>query len=122
MKKKVKLYVALVAGLVISCLIGCQTSQSFQTLVKRSFPVVADRMEGLGAPAEAEGLRAAAKDPVTLDAAEPAWQKAAPVYRQKVADAPNLWPLRKQQWLETADIIDRGMEKEHAYRQKVSGR
>jgi hypothetical protein len=112
-----------IAAVLALCLLlaGCGTSQSFRGAVHTGFPAVAQRLDGYQATEEAALLRQAAQDPVRLETAEPAWNRAAPVYREKVKADAGLWDLRRQQWLTTADELDDAMKREHAYRQKATG-
>src|SRR5205823_4125811 len=93
-------------ALMLCCMVGCGASQSYKLAVKGTYPVVADRIDGLmpSTPA-ASGLRAAAVDPITYPTASKAWNDAAPVYRTLVSGA-TLTPHRKADWLRTATLLD----------------
>lgn len=105
--------------------LGCMTSKGYQRLMARTVPHVAERMARYElTPEEAQGVSylrdvTASESRVRYDTARPAWEAVAPVYRQSVALDALLPPQRKIDWLETADILDRGQRAEEAYRRSL---
>lgn len=104
-------HLRIVPAFALLLLIGCGTSASYKLYVKGQYPLMADRLAAYSstdaqAQPLADGLDAAAKDPVTYEKASDAWQAAAPNFRANVSGDSNLPAYSRRKWLEAADLAD----------------
>jgi hypothetical protein len=104
---------------------GCQTSEGYKRVVSKTYPRIVERMEKYELndedAAAVEQLKTVSADAksVRYEDARPAWEEAAPSYRQHVGADDTLPSQRRADWLKTADILDRAQRAELRYRQTL---